>query len=49
MADNDRIDDGVVPAMERRKHSREFKEMVVRAAMQPHAPGVTIVVASEFS
>lgn len=36
MADNDRIDDGVVPAIERRKHSREFKEMVVRAAMQPH-------------
>jgi transposase len=36
MADNDRVDDGVVPATERRKHSREFKEMVVRAAMQPH-------------
>ncbi|CAD6562866.1 hypothetical protein LMG24235_08108 [Paraburkholderia sabiae] len=36
MADDDRIDDGVVPVIERRKHSREFKEMVVRAAMQPH-------------
>lgn len=36
MADDDRIDDGVVPAIERRKHSREFKEMVMRAAMQPH-------------
>ncbi|MEC5410022.1 transposase [Paraburkholderia sp. MPAMCS5] len=36
MADNDRVDDEVVPAIERRKHSREFKEMVVRAAMQPH-------------
>ena len=36
MAENDRIADGVVPAIERRKHSREFKEMVVRAAMQPH-------------
>ncbi|WP_225032036.1 transposase [Paraburkholderia sp. XV] len=36
MADDDRIDDGVVRAIERRKHSREFKEMVVRAAMQPH-------------
>jgi transposase-like protein len=36
MADDDRVDDGVVPAIERRKHSREFKEMVVRAAMQPH-------------
>ncbi|MFL9943818.1 transposase [Paraburkholderia graminis] len=36
MADNDRVDDEVVPAIERRKHSREFKEMAVRAAMQPH-------------
>jgi transposase len=36
MADNERVDDAVVPAIERRKHSREFKEMVVRAAMQPH-------------
>ncbi len=36
MADDDRIDDGVVPATERRKHSMEFKEMVVRAKMQPH-------------
>jgi transposase-like protein len=36
MTDNDRFDDGVVPATERRKHSREFKETVVRAAMQPH-------------
>jgi len=36
MAENDQVADGVVPAIERRKHSREFKEMVVRAAMQPH-------------
>lgn len=36
MTDNDRVNDEVVPATERRKHSREFKEMVVRAAMQPH-------------
>jgi len=36
MADDDRIDDGVVPVIERRKHRREFKEMVVCAAMQPH-------------
>lgn len=36
MAENERVDDGVVPAIERRKHSREFKETAVRAAMQPH-------------
>src|SRR5690349_19298660 len=36
MADNDGIEDGVVRAIARRKHSREFKERVVSAAMQPH-------------
>lgn len=36
MTDTDQVDGEVPPAIARHKYRREFKEMVVRAAMQPH-------------